>query len=188
MFLSPVLNFPIIKFQTRTIFLYQLQAKIKKLLGGENEKLNSISQKYNLCFNKSREENWRKDRAGDRSKEIRDGGSASPLRLVFRRVIKTCTVTKMPPMENALLRTASYFKRTGLVAVLYLLFSATPKSLTASSCVVLAILVLRISSPRPPSIIHSSQYSSNLHPFLSIFLQRAFIFARYRTYIVHHFR
>lgn len=36
-------------------------------------------------------------------------------------------------MENALLRTASYFKRTGLVAVLYLLFSGTPKSLTASS-------------------------------------------------------
>lgn len=36
-------------------------------------------------------------------------------------------------MENALLRTASYFKRTGLVAVLYLLFSSTPKSLTASS-------------------------------------------------------
>lgn len=43
-------------------------------------------------------------------------------------------------MENALLRTASYFKRTGLVAVLYLLFSGTPKSLTASSARTLRLL------------------------------------------------
>ena len=48
--------------------------------------------------------------------------------LVFRWRSAVFPDTKMPvdTMENVLLRTASYFKRTGLVAVLYLLFSGTP--------------------------------------------------------------
>lgn len=53
-------------------------------------------------------------------------------------------------MENALLRTASYFKRTGLVAVLYLLFTGMPKSLTASS----ARTLLRLSIIILQSAIH----------------------------------
>jgi len=46
-------------------------------------------------------------------------------------------------IENALFRTAGYFKRTGLVAVLYLLFSGMPKSLTASSLLGPYLLGLR---------------------------------------------
>lgn len=73
-------------------------------------------------------------------------------------------------MENALLRTASYFKRTGLVAVLYLLFTGTPKSLTASSCMDLAFVARRIrlkyrdrsrSGPHPRSW---SQAASPIRP------------------------
>lgn len=101
-----------------------------------------LTRAYTERFNnKSKEEDRRKDiRAGIDRKDRRDGGSALPF---FRRAIKTCTVTKMPPMENALLRTASYFKRTGLVAVLYLLFSK-PKSLTARSSCVLLVLRIRL--------------------------------------------
>lgn len=78
---------------------------------------------------------------------------ASAWRVVFRWRWRAFPCTKKPPMrwENALLRTASYFKRTGLVAVLYLLFSAAPKSLTASSRPDLAFLVLRIRLDRDRS-------------------------------------